>query len=220
MEYIGQRGYISWLKSRSSYDCKTVYECIDYAYKATIPDDLCKAISYINYMAYIIAIGDDSYSHDEIYSLKNTFDDLVQKYGLFQIIEANKMNNARWHRIKRLTNKITSLMDKSCLFCTFTFTNEFVDDDPKLLRDRVVRYMKKFSTDFVGNVDYGKKNERIHFHAVVQADSLPFSEWKYGNLDVERVINNPDKIAKYINKLVHHAIKETTRRNSLIYCRK
>lgn len=139
--------------------------------------------------------------------------------------EACRVNNASYHRTKRLKDRIkTMLTSGSCIFLTLTFRNDVLDSTSEETRKRYVsRALKTMSNNYVANIDYGSKNEREHYHAVVLCDKVSQEQWKYGNLDFERVRtheeDSPVKIAKYINKLTNHAIKETTKQNRLIYSR-
>ena len=139
--------------------------------------------------------------------------------------EACRVNNASYHRTKRLKDRIkTMLTSGSCIFLTLTFRNDVLASTSEETRKRYVsRALKTMSDKYVANIDYGSKNEREHYHAVVLCDKVSQEQWKYGNLDFERVRvyeeDSPVKIAKYINKLTNHAIKETTKQNRLIYSR-
>ena len=78
---------------------------------------------------------------------------------------------------------------------------------------------------YVANIDYGSKNKREHYHALINCDKVDFKSWrKYGNINAKRVRNkdiesDKTKLSKYIAKLSNHAIKETTKRSCLIYSR-
>jgi len=139
--------------------------------------------------------------------------------------EAYRVNDASYHRTKRLKNKISDMLASgSCIFLTLTFTNDVLDSTSQETRKRyITRALKTMSNKYIANIDYGKKNEREHYHAIVLADSVKQSQWVYGNLDFERVrVKDNDsvvKISKYINKLTNHAIKETTQKNYMIYSR-
>lgn len=139
--------------------------------------------------------------------------------------EACRVNNASYHRTKRLKDRIkTMLTSGSCIFLTLTFRNDVLASTSEETRKRYVsRALKTMSCKYVANIDYGSKNQREHYHAVVLCDQVSQEQWKYGNLDFERVrvndVDSPVKIAKYINKLTNHAIKETTKQNRLIYSR-
>lgn len=94
-------------------------------------------------------------------------------------------------------------------------------------------YLTALNVPYVANIDFGKKNGREHYHAVVASGKVNYKLWDYGALNGEVIRNNvkvdedgsisiesAQKIARYIAKLTNHAIKQTVRRNVAIYCRK
>lgn len=139
--------------------------------------------------------------------------------------EAYRVNDASYKRTKRLKERIkTMLTSGSCIFLTLTFRDDVLESTNEDTRKRYVkRALKTMSNNYIANIDYGSKNEREHYHAIVLANKVSQEQWKYGNLDFERVRTNqedsPVKIAKYITKLTNHAIKETVKQNRLIYSR-
>lgn len=139
--------------------------------------------------------------------------------------EAYRVNDASYHRTKRLKEKIKRMITSgSCIFLTLTFTDKVLDNTSQDTRKQYIKKaLKTMSDTYIANIDYGKKKEREHYHAIVLAAKVSQEQWKYGNLDYERVRveqeDSPVKIAKYINKLTNHAIKETVKQNRLIYSR-
>lgn len=139
--------------------------------------------------------------------------------------EAYRVNDASYKRTKRLKERIKSMITSgSCIFLTLTFRNDVLETTSEDTRKQYIRKaLKTMSNNYIANIDYGTKNEREHYHAIVLADKVSQKQWKYGNLDFERVRTNqedsPVKIAKYITKLTNHAIKETVKQNRLIYSR-
>jgi len=139
--------------------------------------------------------------------------------------EAYRVNDASYKRVKRLKERIKSMITSgSCIFLTLTFKPDVLESTNEDTRKRYVkRALKTMSNNYVANIDYGEKNEREHYHAIVLCDKVSQEQWKYGNLDFERVRTNqedsPVKIAKYITKLTNHAIKETVKQNRMIYSR-
>lgn len=140
--------------------------------------------------------------------------------------EAMRVNEASYKRTKRLKDRILNMLESgSCIFLTLTFTNETLENTSSETRKQYVsRYLKKVSNCYIANIDFGRKNEREHYHALVQCDSVDGKWWRKncGSIDFERVNVSLDcetKLAKYINKLTNHAIKETTRKNCVIYSR-
>lgn len=141
--------------------------------------------------------------------------------------ECLKINHASYYRTQRLKQRIERmLVNGSCLFLTLTFNDESLQNTTaKERRVAVSRYLKAFNCMYVANIDFGKENGREHYHAVINTDNISFDAWrKYGNINAERIRNkdiqkDKTKLAKYICKLSNHAIKNTTKRSSLIYSR-
>ena len=142
-----------------------------------------------------------------------------------EYLEAIKVNHAYRERKARLQNKINDMIqNNNCIFLTLTFTNDTLNSTSEDTRKKYVkRYLKSVSSQYVANIDYGAKKEREHYHAIVIGDKINYSFWhKYGAIKGEKIIMQDTtsiKLAKYVSKLTNHAIKETTRRNCVIYSR-
>lgn len=157
-------------------------------------------------------------------SLNYWFDDLAHRFGFCAILEARRILNANYHRLSRLKNRISSIISCNSLtsyFVTFTFTNNALSKtSQKTRRLYVTRFLKSNSFDYVANIDFGSKNGREHYHAVLSSVFLDPKLWKYGRLDYEIISKSElsvDKLSLYVSKLTNHAIKKTTHRTSLIY---
>ena len=137
------------------------------------------------------------------------------------VIEAYKINRASYQRTKRLRFRVAKLLKKPCLFLTLTFNNEAMQATSIETKRRYVsRCLKQFDVPYIANVDYGSKNDRLHYHAIIQLERISHDAWIYGNLDFKKVVvPNDAAISKYLNKLTNHAIKETCKGNRLIYSR-
>lgn len=146
--------------------------------------------------------------------------DLLDKED-YLVIEAYKVNRASYQRTKRLRLRVTELLKEPCLFLTLTFDNESMQATTiETKRRYVTRCLKQFGVPYIANVDYGSKNDRLHYHAIIQLDKISCKCWDYGNIDFKKVIiPNETAISKYLNKLTNHAIKETCKGNRLIYSR-
>ena len=83
---------------------------------------------------------------------------------------------------KRVRRRITELMVFTpCSFLTLTFTDEVLNNTTEETRRRyVARFLKSISENYVGNIDYGSKNEREHYHAIVEGQDLDLTGWTYG----------------------------------------
>ena len=168
----------------------------------------------------------------------------VKSKSIFLFNECYKMVNADVQRKKRLRQRVERIMQKgSTYFLTLTFNDDtFSNTDPKTRRTYVARFLKSVSDDYVGNVDFGKLNGREHYHAVIHSDLLDeihyqytkrygwicsdceqFKEWsKLGFYSIKSCGKDEidkQKLAWYVSKLTNHAVKETTKRNALIYSR-
>lgn len=143
-----------------------------------------------------------------------------------EYLECIKINKASYERTKRLRNRVTDmLVSGNCIFLTLTFTDDtLANTSSKQRRVAVTRYLKLFNAKYVANIDFGAKNHREHYHAIIQCDNVDYSKWIYGAINGEKIVNrdistDSVKLAKYVAKLSNHAIKETTKRSSLIYSR-
>lgn len=138
--------------------------------------------------------------------------------------EAEKINHASYYRTKRLKKRIESLLkDGKCIFLTLTFTDDVLaSTTEKQRRKKVVSYLKAVSLAYVANIDYGAKNGREHYHAVVRSEHVDYSLYRLGSVNGQIVRlsgSSSASLSKYISKLTNHAIKETTKRNAIIYSR-
>ena len=138
--------------------------------------------------------------------------------------ECIRLWNSHIQRVKRLKDRIeTMLLSGDCLFLSITWNNDFYNKHSFNTKKRYVKsFLSSLNCPYVANLDYGKKNGRLHYHAVVQTEYLNPKDWEFGNLDIQRIRNNnedTERLSKYIAKLTNHAIKETTKRNSIIYSR-
>ena len=213
--------YEKWLKSRGV--CGNIN---NYNYKAFVIDNkLDKALNTISLSLYNQDLDNlcDSISIN-IFD-KNSIDfwleDIYKKYGACALMESYRILNANYHRLSRLRNRIDSIISYRSFFLTLTFTDEILSKtSSKTRRLYITRFLKKLSTNYVANIDYGFKKGREHYHAVVMCNDIDYKLWKYGNLDFKLVTyedDTSDRVSKYVSKLVNHAIKNTTKRNYIIY---
>lgn len=173
-----------------------------------------------------------------------TFDEYNNALGIRHILSKNlgdkkvkeiiRLCNSKVKRVVRLRERITSMiLNSECLFLTLTFTDKTLScTSAKSRRTFVSRFLRQFNVPYVGNIDFGKKNGREHYHALIAIGKIDYHLWTYGAINGLKVRNDIDytadgeikytsiqKIAKYIAKLTNHAIKETTKRSVLIYSR-
>lgn len=151
----------------------------------------------------------------------------VKAYGEETVATAEKINAAKYKRDKRAENYIEQMLwFGSCVFVTLTFRDDVLKVTSKDTRRKyVLRYLKSQSEYYIANIDYGAKNGREHYHAVVCADTVDVKGWNYGAMKAQKVGGGHGgkvdtvRIGKYIAKLTHHAIKATTKSSRIIYSR-
>lgn len=154
---------------------------------------------------------------EEAYKLLDNYRELNPIYWK----ESEKINHATYQRNKRLKLWIQRMLDYPCVFITLTFNEQSLSDlDEYQRRQKVCKYLKSQSNCYVANIDFGADIGREHYHAVVLTDFLNLDAWKLGFPFAEKInVSDSDALSKYISKLTNHAIKETTRRNHVIYSR-
>lgn len=168
----------------------------------------------------------------------------LKQRSRFLFNECYRIVNAEVARRKRLRQRVQRIMDSGqTYFVTLTFSDDTLNSTEALTRRRyVTRFLNTVASDYVGNVDFGKLKGREHYHAVISSDKLGdikysyskrygwicidtpvFDEWsKLGFYSIKSCgtsETDKHKLAGYTAKLVNHAVKETTKRNALIYSR-
>ena len=204
---------------------KNGHRC-DYAYKSKILKDNQDLIKLQKQVSRCLYKNDNIYNHNTgelIMTLDDAkFYDMIY-FNDSDYIEATKINNCAYHRAIRLKKKIEKMLSMgNCVFLTLTFTNDILESTTEKTRKTYVkRYLKSCSDYYIANIDYGKKNDREHYHAIILTDKVNYKLWhKIGAIKGERIRANgvsETKLGKYISKLTNHAIKETTKRNAIIY---
>lgn len=205
----------------------------DYALKASVLDlsaknDILKLRSQVDYAFYLKSQGcleDESPIPFETASFLNAY--FSARFPA-EWHEAGKINHAKHQRVKRLRAKIQFMLDNfDCAFLTFTFTDFCLDSTSDRSRRKYVqRALNSLDVHYVGNQDFGKKNGREHYHAVVACvpTDEQLSAWsQYGFYKVKKIRNTKDdvtRLSKYVAKLTNHAIKETNKRSVMLYSRK
>lgn len=190
---------------------------VDYELRAqVIESGLVKKVKQLKQQRNF-AVGTNYYDY---YMYEDLF---LQCEDPWSYAEAVKAARADFARNTRLKNRIRTYLDNgSCIFLTLTFTNDVLEHtSAETRRKYVLRFLKASSSFYVANIDFGAQHGREHYHAIVMCDFVPLAAWTYGAINAQRVrqSSNPLIMAKYISKLVNHAIKETTKRSAIIYSR-
>lgn len=171
------------------------------------------------------------YYHMDVYDYDGTFlMDLDTAIALQDMlsnnsdyIEARKINASFRQRRSRLRDRIERIVyTGNAYFITLTFNDKYIMElSDKVKRKYVTQYLKEYADIYVANADYGSKNGRLHYHAVASLKEDREIEWIYGFSNFEKIVNVEDsvKLASYVSKLTNHAIKESTKRSTMIYSR-
>lgn len=184
-------------------------------------------LSLKNYRLYQMEQNGVYYPSLENYSfqdLENEIKEFVNLYGYTTLKVANNLNRASYYRTARLKERIReAVASGSAWFITITFNPETLSKtNEKTRRVYVSRWLKSLTPFYVANIDYGLKNEREHYHAVITSDKRPPKSWSYGFVDILKVKTtetDTKRVSKYISKLTNHAIKNTTKSKRIIYSR-
>lgn len=143
--------------------------------------------------------------------------------------EYERILSARYMKVSRIKKRIVYLLcrHKYNYFCTFTFDNNNILKCDRTKRDMIKKALYDFDNNikFILNIDYGKKTEREHYHAIVSTNCAcnldMFLHLRYENFCLAKKITinqlGVKKLSKYINKLSNHATKESTKRSRLYY---
>lgn len=197
---------------------------IDYVYKSKIlkNNDLINTEKLVSKTIFINKDLCNFKTGEIIMTLKKAREINEKNYNNKDWLEARKINNCYYHRSLRLKNRITNYLKKGqCIFLTLTFTDKTLNNTSSETRKKYVKnYLKSCSDYYIANIDFGGKNDREHYHAIVVADKVNYSKWhKYGALKGQKINGRACevKLSKYVSKLTNHAIKETTKRNVIIY---
>lgn len=168
------------------------------------------------------------------YSIANDTMAFLKKRSKEEFKEYERISHAKAERNVRLKKKVFDMIFGSdCLFLTLTFTDKRLNaTSAESRRYYVKQFLRQFNVPYVANIDFGKRNHREHYHALLQIDKIDYHLWKYGAINGKKVRNDiqfdedgvitsesVERIARYISKLTNHAIKETTKRCAIMYSR-
>jgi hypothetical protein len=181
------------------------------------------------YIAYknIDKVNFEKYS-DIDFSEYNELKELDKKFSAFfgdDWLIAQRLNHNEYRRVKKLKDKmLESVLSDNALFLTLTFNSDTIARTTNPTRRRYVsRYLKSQSAFYIANIDFGARNGREHYHAVIVGQNIDYKAWhKFGaikGLKIAPTRNDTARVSKYVAKLTNHAIKETTKQFRLIYSR-
>lgn len=149
--------------------------------------------------------------------------DLLNDLTLEEFNCCEKIYNSFRKRQSRLKKRIENMiLNSNSLFLTLTFTDGVLSSTSFETRKKyVLRFLNSLECAYVGNVDYGSRNGREHYHCVVCCNNVSCNDWFYGAINFKRIVNkNSLVLAKYVAKLTNHSLKSSTKNSNIIYSRK
>lgn len=179
---------------------------------------------------------------DQVKKLHNQFnqtldysiiENFINEHGYLEYKEALKVWDSSKHRIGRIWRYIYAMLQVSddgqfSVFITLTFTDLVLNQTTYETRRRYVsRFLKENCIVYLANIDFGdpKKNpdsnEREHYHAVAVVDhKINMDLWSYGFSWINKTrcsVDDAKRLSKYVDKMTHHALKESTHDSRIIY---
>lgn len=141
--------------------------------------------------------------------------------------EYEKILQARYQKVSRIKKRFMYLLTRYdyVWFCTFTFSNDYINKCTRTKRDLIKSVIDTHDFKYILNIDYGKKNEREHYHCVLATnwniDVNQYFQSHYPCFTFSHICKKGrydfESLSKYINKLTNHCIKATTKRQRLLY---
>ena len=139
-----------------------------------------------------------------------------------------KLLNARIQKVGRIKKRLLYLLlrYKYIWFCTFTFSDKYINKSERTKRDLIKSVLNTHDFKYILNIDYGKQTQRQHFHCILATDidmdvNQYFQNFYEGgftlSIQCKKGVDDLARLTKYIDKLVNHCIKATTRRQRLVY---
>lgn len=159
------------------------------------------------------------------YGDRSHLEALESDLGLTLVRIAKNLNKAFYKRKNRVRDKVEGLFQTGeVLFLTLTFTDKVLASTSVETRRRyVARYLKSQCPIYVANIDFGRQNEREHYHALV-VGKIDYKPWhRYGAVKGKRAGKTDgdcEALSRYVAKLSNHAMKDTANKGvRLIYSR-
>ena len=136
---------------------------------------------------------------------------------------------ARYMKVSRIKKRLLYLLTRYdfIYFVTFTFDDKLIKRCDRTKRDLIKSSLLSFDDDvkFILNVDYGKKNEREHYHCILATNNSSRLSVHLKNTYpcftktelCHKKSADLKKLSKYINKLTNHSLKDTTKNKRIFF---
>lgn len=144
-----------------------------------------------------------------------------------EIPDYERVLKARYMKVSRIKKRLVYLLSRCeyIWFCTFTFSDKYINKTDRTKRDLIKSVINTHDFKYMLNIDYGKKNEREHYHCIIGTD-INFDVHQYfqshypcinKSILCKKGLDDFVRLSKYINKLTNHCIKATTKRQRIVY---
>lgn len=160
------------------------------------------------------------YNKDRYYAFINGEPFMIDK-------EIEKTLNARYHKIGRIKRRFLYLLTryKYIWFCTFTFDNYYINKSTRTKRDLVKQCISVLDFKYILNVDYGESTHREHYHCILATnENININDYMKSNYKCfscsilcKNGLEDFKRLSKYIDKLVNHCLKASTKNQRLVY---
>lgn len=162
-----------------------------------------------------------TYNKQKFYAFKNNLPFTLN-------LEYEKILKARYQKASRIRKRLVYLLSryKNIWFITFTFNNNYINKCDRTKRDLIKMVLNTHDFKYMLNIDYGKKNEREHYHCILATnldlDVNQFIQFYYEggfslSIQCKNGYDDFKRLSKYLNKLTNHCIKATTKRQRILY---
>lgn len=136
--------------------------------------------------------------------------------SLKQVDNLYKNNRKKFSRALKRVKMILKYY-QYCYFVTLTFDNMHIDKFKYYFNNFKKYKLSEFC--YIGNIDYGSINERVHYHVLIGSSVVLTKDilgWKCGFFDLKLCNSNSKALTNYILKLTYHSFKNSPK---LIYSR-
>lgn len=141
--------------------------------------------------------------------------------------EYERILKARYNKVARIKRRLIYLFSRYnyIWFCTFTFNDNYINKSSRTKRDLIKKCISQSDFKYILNIDYGKRTEREHYHCIlatnkdININDLFQSQYPSFSLSIlcKNGLNDFKRLSKYINKLVNHCVKATTKKQRIVY---
>lgn len=165
-----------------------------------------------------------------------------------KVLEFERILCARYMKVSRVKKRLVWLISRFryVYFITFTFDDKRLNQKEETRRKLIKRTLEQIQgSKWILNIDYGKKNEREHYHCILGLNNLDLDgdliEYLFTNktkelsdiyldhklkkiypcfVSAERINCESEdikRLSKYIDKLGNHCLKASTCNSRIVY---